>query len=288
MRSEGNAGFSFPEFASLEEQRRVEPKLGPLTAARPSSPSVSSDVSADARLSGVVPEIDPEPRLFDFAPGETPSPSAPSHPAPSERPHVTNAFLVLVGLVIAAIMGVYFGVSFSLLTQPKDRTVVDARPVSSGAEEAKDIAKIATSPNDPPPTAVPSPDPAAAPDARSHEPDLPAPPPQSSGRPDDAKAVTPPGEPTRSASAANRSRPHSATRRRALTQPHPQPATQTEKHRILSAAMDRAHHGNLLDSSGSLTPPHAGATNPFDRLITQLTGQTKPAQSLTPLRSEQP
>jgi hypothetical protein len=46
--------------------------------------------------------------------------------------------------------------------------------------------------------------------------------------------------------------------------------------------MDRAHRENLSDSSGSLTPPHAAAKNPFDQLITQLTGQTKPARSLTP------
>ena len=273
---------SFFRLAPLERQGRIEPELRQSTASRTPYPSVSPDAPAAARLSSAVSEIDQEPRLFDFAPGEAPPPSAPSHPAPAGRPHVNSAFLVLVGLVIAAIIGVYFGISFSLLTRPKDRTVVDAGPVSSGAEEAKGTAKLTTSPSDSSPTVAPSAEPAAAPEARPHEPDPPASPPQMSGRPDAAKAVSPPGEPTRSASGGNGSRVHPATRRSGSPQPHPQSAPQTVRHRILSAAMDRAHRENLSDSSGSLTPPRAGAKNPFDQLITQLTGQTKPTRSLTP------
>jgi len=282
MRREGNVSSSFAHIASLDRPGRVEPELGPSTAHRTSYPSVSSDAPAAPRLLGAGSDLDSEPRLFDFAPGEAPLPSAPAHPAPADRPHFNSAFLLLVGLVIAAIIGVYFGLSFSLLKQPKDRIVVAAGPASSGAEEAKSNAKVTTGPDGSLPTVVPSAEPAPAPEARSHEPDPPAPPPQVSSRPDAAKAVTPPGEPIRSASGGSRSRAHSATRRGASTQPHPQPAPQTEKQRILSAAMDRAHRENLSDSSGSLTPPHAGAKNPFDQLITQLTGQTKPARSLTP------
>ena len=282
MRREGNVSSSFAHVASLERPGRVEPELGPSMAPRTSYPSVSSDAPAAPRLLGAGSDLDSEPRLFDFAPGEAPLPSAPAHPAPAERPHVNGAFLLLVGLVIAAIIGVYFGLSFSLLKQPKDRIAVAAGQASSGAEEAKSTAKVATSPDDSLPAVVPSAEPAPAPEARSHEPELPAPPPQVSSHPDAAKAVTPPGAPIRSASGGSRSRAHSATRRGASTQPHPQPTPQTEKQRILSAAMDRAHRENLSDSSGSLTPPHTGAKNPFDQLITQLTGQTKPARPLTP------
>jgi hypothetical protein len=282
MRREGTVSSSFAHVASLERPGRVEPELGPSMAPRTSYPSVSSDAPAAPRLLGAGSDLDSEPRLFDVAPGETPLPSAPAHPAPADRPHFNSAFLLLVGLIIAAIIGVYFGLSFSLLKQPKDRIVVAAGPVSSGVEEAKGSAKVATSPDDSPPTVVPFAEPAPAPEARSHEPELPAPPPQVSSHPDAAKVVTRPGESIRSASGGSRSRAHSATRRGASTQPNPQPALQTEKQRILSAAMDRAHRENLSDSSGSLTPPHAGARNPFDQLITQLTGQTKPARPLTP------
>jgi hypothetical protein len=282
MRSEGNVSLSFPEFAPLEEQGRVEPELRPSTAAPRSSPSVSSAAPADARISSAVSQIDPEPRLFDFAPGEAPPLSAPSQPAPAGRPHVNSAFLFLVGLVIAAIIGVYFGISFSLLTQPKDRTAVGAGSAAFGTEEAKNTAKVTTSPSDSPPAIVPSAEPAAAPEARLHEPNPPAPPPQVSSPPDAAKAATPPSEPTRSASSGNRSRAHSATRPGGSAQPHLQPAAQTEKQRTLSGAMDRARREHLPGSSASLTPPRAGAKNPFDQLITQLTGQTKPARSLTP------
>ena len=67
-----------------------------------------------------------------------------------------------------------------------------------------------------------------------------------------------------------------------------QPPAQAEKQRILSASMHRAHRENSADSFPSLTPPRAGVRNPFELLITHLTEQTKPAQSLTPPRTEQP
>jgi hypothetical protein len=61
--------------------------------------------------------------------------SAPSRSAPAKRPHVGSVFyLFLVGLVAAAIIVVLFGVAFSLLTLPKDHTVVGAGPVSPGGK----------------------------------------------------------------------------------------------------------------------------------------------------------
>ena len=48
--------------------------------------------------------------------------------------------------------------------------------------------------------------------------------------------------------------------------------------------MDRAHRENFADSFQSLTPPKAGARNPFDLLITHPTkalGLTVPPSILT-------
>jgi hypothetical protein len=115
-----------------------------------------------------------------------------------------------------------------------------------------------------------------------------APPPQVGPSP-----AGPPGESTHRASGGRRSGAHSAARRGRSPPHHRQPAreelaAQAEKQRILSAATDRAHHENFSDPSQSLTPPQAWQRNPFDQLLTHLTGQTKPAQSLTPPRAEQP
>ena len=91
----------------------------------------------------MVSEIDLEPRLFDFVPREAQLTSAPSR----DRPQVGSVFyLLLVGLVAAAIIGVFFGVGVSLLTLPKDHTVVGAGPLPPDAEEAVSTAKGCTEP----------------------------------------------------------------------------------------------------------------------------------------------
>jgi hypothetical protein len=83
--------------------------------------------------------------------------------------------------------------------------------------------------------------------------------------------------------------PDTTSRRPAFARQHREElAAQAEKQRILSAATDRAHHENFSDPFQSLTPPQAWQRNPFDQLLTHLTGQIKPAQSLTPPRAEQP
>ena len=77
----------------------------------------------------MVSEINTEPRLFVLREAQLTSP--PSRSAPAERPDFGIIFyLVLIGLVAAAIIGVFFGIAISLLTQPKDRTVVGAGLVS--------------------------------------------------------------------------------------------------------------------------------------------------------------
>jgi len=288
MPSDGHARPCLAEFAPHERQGRAEPELGPSTVPRTAYATVTSDSPIVAGLSGVVSEIDLEPRLFDFVPREAQLTSAPSRSAPTDRPHVGSVlYLLLVGLVAAAIIGVFFGVGVSLLTLPKDHTVVSAGPVPPGAEEAVSTAKAAPSPGDAPATIVASPGTAPVPDSTSHMPDSPASPPQVNSSAA-ASQFAGPGAPTRSASGGSRSRAHSATQRGRSTHHHQQPPAQAEKQRVLSAAMDRAHRENFSDSFPSLTPPRTGARNPFDLLITHLTGPTKSAQSLTPPRAEQP
>ena len=127
MPSDGHASPCLAEFAPHERQGRVEPELGPSTMPRTAYASVTSDSPVAAGLSGVVSEIDLEPRLFDFVPREAQLTSAPSRSAPTDRPHVGSvSYLLLFALIAAAIIGIFFGVAFALLTPPKEHTFVAA------------------------------------------------------------------------------------------------------------------------------------------------------------------
>jgi hypothetical protein len=197
-------------------------------------------------------------------------------------------YLLLVGLVAAATIGIFFGIAFFLLTQPKDKIFIGAGPVSPGVEEAVSTAKGTTRAGDATATIVASAQTAPMPGPVSGWPS-PAGPPQEGPSPAAAESAGPPGE----SSGGRRSGAHSAARRGRSAHHYRQPAreelaAEVEKQRILSAAMDRAHHENFSDPVQSLTPPQARQRNPFDQLLTHLIGQTKPAPSLTPPRAEQP
>jgi hypothetical protein len=272
MPSEGLASPYLAKFAPHERPGRVEPELGPSTVPRTAYPTVTSDSPTTAGPSSVVSDFDTEPRLFEFITRQAQLTSAPGCSAPAKRPHVGTVFyFVLLGLVAAAIIGVFFGVALSLLTLPKDHTVVGAGPVSPGAEEAVSTATATTSPGEPLATIVASAGTAPAPDPTSPAPDLPASAPQVNSSAAAAEFVGP-GEPTQSASTGSRSRTHSAIHRGRSAHHHRQSPAQAEKQRELSAAMDRAHRENFADSFQSLTPPRAGARNPFDLLIAHPTG----------------
>jgi hypothetical protein len=269
MPSEGLASPYLAKFAPHERQDRVEPELGPSTVPRTAYPTVTSDSPAAAGLSSVVSDFDTEPRLFEFITRQAQLTSAPSRSAPAKRPNIGGVFYLLqVGLVAAAIIGVFFGIAFSLLTLPKDHTVVGGGPVSPGAEEAVSTATATTSPGEPLATIVASAGTAPAPDPTSPAPDLPASAPQVNSSAAAAEFVGP-GEPTQSVSSGSRSRTHSGR----SAHHHRQSPAQAEKQRILSATIDRAHRENFSDSFQSLTPPRAGARNPFDLLITHPTGR---------------
>jgi hypothetical protein len=165
--------------------------------------------------------------------------------------------------------------------------------MSPGVEEAVSTAKGTTRAGDSPTTIIASAQTAPTPGPVSGWPRPAAPPPPVGPSPAAAESAGPPGESTHRASGGRRSGAHSAAGRGLSAHHHRQPtreelAAQAEKRRILSAAMDRAHHENFPDPFQSLTPPQARQRNPFDQLIMHLTGQTNPAQSLTPPRAEQP
>src|SRR5271155_1907115 len=147
---------SFAEFAQFREGR-VEPELGPPTAPRMADPTATSDRPTAGEMPGMVSEVDTEPRLFDFVPREAPPTSAPSRRASAERPHIGSVvYLLLVGLVAAATIGVFFGIAFFLLAQPKDKTFAGAGPVSPGVEQAVSTVKGTTRAGDAPATIIAS------------------------------------------------------------------------------------------------------------------------------------
>ena len=281
LRSGGKVGAS-SGLVSLEHRGRVEPELprGSYSGLSPETPTAglwSADLQAHA-----------EPRHLDFAPRKALPPSAASDRVRIEGPRLNSAFLLLVGLVIAAIGTVYFGISFFLLSQPEEKFIAATGPASSGGEEARITPKVMTGPSDPQPRTIATAETPPAPNAPSYDPAPPAPPPQASGPPAAAGFARPRGESTRNASGGNRSYAHPATRRGGAAHHQVQPSPQVENQPSLSAAMDRAHRENFSDSPGSLTPPRAGARSAFDQLISHLTGQAKPAPSLTPPRADPP
>ena len=293
MPSEGLASPSFAEFAQQFREGRVEPELGPPTGPRTADPPATPDRPTAGEMSGMVSEIDAESRLFDFVPREAPPTSTPSRHAPAERPHVGSVFyLLLVGLVAAATIGIFFGIAFFLLAQPKDKIFIGAGPVSPGVEEAVSTAKGTTRAGDATATIIASAQTVPTPGPVSGWPS-PAAPPQVGPSPAAAESAGPPGESTHRVSGGRRSGAQSAARRGRSAHHYRQPAreelaAQAEKQRILSAAMDRAHHENFSDPFQSLTPPQARQRNSFDQLLTHLIRQTKPAPSLTPPRTEPP
>ena len=291
MPSERAASLSFAEFARHERQDRVEPELGPRIALLTADPTATS---TSAEISSMVSEIDTEPRLFDAVPREPQLASAPSRGVAVEKLHVGRALhLLLLGLVAAAIVGVFFGGAFFLLAQPKNQTFVPAAPASPAVkEEAVTTAENTTAPGDAAATITAAEQAATTPASASGLPILPTSPLQVSSTPAAAEFAGPPREPMQSASGGRRSHTHSAARRYRSGH-HPQSvrkelAEQAEKQRISSAAMDRAHRENYSDPLQSLTPPEAGQKSPFDQLITHLTGRTNPTASLTQTRAEQP
>ncbi len=225
----------------------------------------------------------------------------------AELPVGSVLYLVLIGAVAIATIGVFFGSGFLLLAPPAKETVADAGtrdgnpPRHGGAPRAEGEAALvsremaapqstavdAALPGSPlaQPTAVAK----AAPPQQSNEAESSAPAPsnaapsQTASEPALASSSTDAAAPpTRSASPGPSSVQDSVLPGGAKRQ-------QTRDGRSnYTRVASRHSHPRSARSDQALTPP-AGHTGSFDQLLTQLAGQTKPiARSLTPPSAEQP
>ena len=226
----------------------------------------------------------------------------------AERPVGNVLYLVLMGAVATAIIGVFFGSGFLLLAPPAKETVADAgardgkspRPhggapradgeavlVSREMAVPQSAAVAAALPGSP--LAQPATVAKAAPPQQSNEaeslPSAPsnAAPAQTASEPAPASSfMDTAAPPTRSASPGPSSAQGSVLPGGAK---HPQTREGRSNHTRVAS---RHAHPRSARSDQALTPP-AGHTGSFDHLITQLAGQTKPiARSLTPPSAEQP
>jgi hypothetical protein len=226
----------------------------------------------------------------------------------AERPVGNVLYLVLIGAVAIAIIGVFFGSGFLMLAPPAKETVADAgardgksprphggapradgeaAPVSREMEVPQSTAVAAARPDSLP--AQPATVAKAALPQQSNEANNSPPAPSNAAPPQTASAPAPApssidaaAPPTRSASpgpslSQDSVLPSTAKRR----QTRDGPSNHTR-------AASRLSHPRSARSDQALTPP-AGNTGSFDQLLTQLAGQTKPvARSLTPPSAGQP
>jgi hypothetical protein len=217
-------------------------------------------------------------------------------------------YLVLIGAVAIAIIGVFFGSGFLLLAPPARETVADAgardgkspRPHGGAPRADGESALISREMAVPQSTAVAAAVPdsplaqpttvaKAAPPQESNEAERfpPAPsnaaPSQTASEPAPASSpMDAAAPPTRSASAGPSSAQDSVLPAGAK---HRQTRDGRGNHTHVAS---RHSHPRSARSDQALTPP-TGHTGSFDQLITQLAGQTKPiARSLTPPSAEQP
>ena len=283
---------------SLDVRRRpakAKPEFSLRSAPRSQDPAATSN----ARM-----------RLGTEEPGEMPETSTPRSAVSrritaAERPVGNVLYLVLIGAVAIAIIGVFFGSGFLLLAPPAKETVADAgardgkspRP-HGGAPRADGEAAlvsremavpqstaVAAAVADAPPATVAK----AAPPQESNEAESfpPAPsnaaPSQTASEPAPASSsMDAAAPPTRSASpgpssAQDSMLPGGVKRRQARD-------GRSNHTRVAS----RHSHPRSARSDQALTPP-AGHTGSFDQLLTQLAGQTKRiTRSLTPPSAEQP
>ena len=229
-------------------------------------------------------------------------PSSPPDPVPKRAPTTFAAlpvggllYLVLIGLVAAAIIGAFFGAGFLLLVHPGKETVADTGtrdPPRLDGDAAR--AHI----EDPPasresglsnsaPVAAPPGSPLAQPAAKAEAPSqqsetaVSSPPGAPSSHPPARTALEPPrgsGSPGLSASAMPLARPapFSAADVPAAGATKSRPIRDGRSHHSQTAS--RHWHPRSVHSAAALTPPQIG---PFDRLLAVLTGRS---ESLTPPR----
>jgi hypothetical protein len=226
----------------------------------------------------------------------------------AERPVGNVLYLVLIGAVAIAIIGVFFGSGFLLLAPPAKETVADAGArdgksprLHGGAPRADgEAALVAREMTVPQSTAVDAAVPGsplaqtatvakAAPPQQNNEAESSPPAPSNAAPAQTASEAAPApssmdaaAPPTRSASPGPSSAQDSALPGGVK---HRQTRDGRGNHTRVAA---RHSHPRSARSDQALTPP-TGHMGSFDQLITQLAGPTKPiARSLTPPSAEQP
>jgi hypothetical protein len=227
----------------------------------------------------------------------------------AEHPVGNVLYLVLIGAVAIAIIGVFFGSGFLLLAPPAKETVADAgardgkspRPHGGAPRADGEAALVSREMAVPQSTAVG----AAVPDSPlAHPPTVAkaAPPPQQSNEAESSSPTPSNAAPSQTASEpapASSSMDAAAPPTRSAS-PGPSSAQdsvlpggakrrQTRDGRSNHTRVASRHsHPRSARSDQALTQP-AGHTGSFGQLLTQLAGQTKPiARTLTPPSAEQP
>ena len=227
----------------------------------------------------------------------------------AERSVGSVLYLVLIGAVAIAIIGVFFGSGFLLLAPPAKETVADAgardskspRPHGGAPRADGEAALVSREMAVPQSTAVG----AAVPDSPLAQPATvakAAPPPQQGN-----EAESSPPTPSNAAPSQTASEPALASSSMDAAAPPTQsasPAPSSAQDSVLPGGAKRRQtrdgrsnhthvasghsHPRSARSDQALTPP-AGHTGSFGQLLTQLAGQTKPiARTLTPPSAEQP
>jgi hypothetical protein len=274
---------------------RAEPQLFPASGVRSIAPPVAdAQVASPVGTSGHVPVLSPTPsapdRLVTGKPGLRAS---------------TLAFLALVGLVAIGVIGASYGIGLSLLSGPARQTVAASEPKSAPlpapiSPDAGTTHVTAAAAAIPAPPAAPRPVATAAAGPPPIKAVRTAPPavPSSVSPPPAVPAPKPAAIPAASPVAAHDAAPDPPSPRKAASDHaagHP-PARRARAEHARTASRE-AHLRSARDDASpaprqsrlarSLTPP-PDQTQSFDRLVSQLTRQTEPADQSPPARQALP
>jgi hypothetical protein len=274
---------------------RAEPRLFPASGVRPiAPPAADAQVASPVGTGRRVPVLSPTPSALD----------RPATGKPGLRASML-AFLALVGLVAIGVIGASYGIGLSLLPGPARQTVAASEPksaplpapISPDAGTTRVTAAAAAIPDPPaaprpaagaattpPPIQAVQAAPPAAPSSVSPPPAVPAPKPASIplASPVAARDAAPaPPSPRKAASYHAAGHPPA----RHLQPEHARTASREAHFR--SARDDASPAPRQSRLASSLTPP-PDQTQSFDRLVSQLTRQTQPADQTPPARPALP
>jgi len=226
----------------------------------------------------------------------------------AERPLGSVLYLVFIGAVAIAIIGVFFGSGFLLLAPPAKETIAASgtrdgnppRPYGDTPRADGEAALLSREMAVPRSTAVAAALPGsplaqpetvakAAPPQQSNQAESSPPAPSNAAPSQTASEPAPASSSMDSAAPPTRSASPGASSVQDSVLPGGTKRRQTRDGRSNHTRVASRHsHPRSARSDQTLTPP-AGYAGSFDQLLTQLAGQTKPiARSLTPPSAEQP